>query len=67
MTNLGQGLLTRSEIMKRAQLLIKGKGESALDYSNKMAARMEETGDQDDILYWEKIAKQVELLLYEND
>ena len=67
MTNLGQGLLTRGEIMKRAQLLIKGKGDAALDYSNKMAARMEETGDQDDIVYWEKIAKQVELLLYEND
>ena len=67
MTNSGQGLLTRGEIMKRAQLLIKGKGEAALDYANKMTARMEETGDEDDIVYWEKIAKQVDLLLYEND
>ncbi len=62
-----QELSGRGEIMRRAQLLIKGKGDAALDYSNKMAARKEELGEEEDLAYWEKIAKQVELLLYETD
>lgn len=67
MTRPAQELSGRGEIMRRAQLLIKGKGDDALDYANKMAARKEELGEEEDFAYWEKIAKQVELLLYETD
>ena len=48
-------------------MLIKSKGDAAVDDTKKMVAKMEETGDEDDLVYWEKIAKQVELLLYETD
>jgi len=48
-------------------LLIKSKSDAALDYTNIMVARMEETGGEDDLVYWEKFAKKVEKLLYETD
>ena len=67
MAHPAQEISLRGEIMRRAQLLVKSKGEAALDYTNKMAERKEELGEEDDLVYWEKIAKQVELLLYEND
>ena len=36
------------------------------DHANKMAERMQETGDEDDQVFWNKIAAQVELLVLEN-
>ena len=56
------------EIMRNALRLVKSKGDDALDYTNKMAERMEETGEEDELVFfWEKISKQVEILLYESE
>lgn len=54
------------EIMRNALRLVKSKGDDALDYTNKMVERMEETGEEDELVFWEKISRQVEILLYEN-
>ena len=55
------------EIMRNALRLVKSKGDDALDYTNKMAERMEETGEEDELVFWEKISRQVEILPYENE
>ncbi len=52
--------------MKRAHLLIKSKGDAALDYTVKMAERMEEAGDEGNLVFWQKISRQVEILQYES-
>ena len=56
----------KSEIMRNAQLLIRSKGGGALDHAEKMVERMHEMGNDDDQAVWEKIAAQIELLVYEN-
>ena len=48
-------------------MLIKSKGQDALEYANMMAESMQEKGDKDDQAYWQRIAMQVELLLEENN
>ena len=54
------------EIMKRANLLVKSKGQGALEYANKMLEEIEETGDDEEKTYWHRIALQVELLVEQN-
>ncbi len=56
----------KGEIMRHAIRLVKSKGDGAVDHANKMAKRMEETGDEDDQAFCNKIAQQVELLVFEN-
>ena len=51
--------------MRNAQLLVKSKGEQALDYAREMAERMQDEGDEKDVAFWERIAQQVELLVEE--
>ena len=58
---------TKGEIMRNAQLLIRSKGDRALDHAEKMVKRMQKTGEEEDQAFWEKIASQVDLLLYEPD
>ncbi len=53
------------EIMRHALMLVNSKGDGAIDHANKMARRMQDTGDEDDQEFWNKIAKQVELLVLE--
>ena len=55
----------KGEIMRNAQRLLKAKGNGAVGYAEKMAERMQETGEENDQVFWEKIAAQVELLVYE--
>ena len=57
---------TKGEIMRNAQLLVSSKGHRALDHAEKMVERMHEMGSEEDQAFWEKIAAQVELLVYEN-
>ena len=57
---------TKGEIMRNAQLLVSSKGDGALDHAEMMAERMHEMGSEEDQAFWEKIAAQVELLVYEN-
>ena len=54
------------EIMRHALMLVNSKGDGAVDHANKMAERMQETGDEDDQSFWNKIAQQVELLVFES-
>ena len=56
----------KGEIMRHAIRLVKSKGDDAVHHANKMVKRMEETGDEDDQAFWNKIAQQVELLVFEN-
>ena len=54
------------EIMRHALMLVNSKGEGAIDHANKMARRMQDTGDEKDQEFWNKIAQQVELLVDEH-
>ncbi len=51
--------------MRNAQLLVSSKGKGALNHAEKMVERMHEIGSEEDQVFWEKIAAQVELLVYE--
>jgi len=57
----------KGEIIRNARRLLKSKGDGALNYAKKMAERMQESGEDEDQVFWEKIAKQIDLLLYEPD
>ena len=54
------------EIMKRAQMLIKSRGQDALEHANLVFESMEESGDEDAIFYWHRILRQVEVSVEEN-
>ncbi len=56
---------SKGEIMRNALRLLKTKGDGALGYAEKKAERMRETGDENDQEFWERIAAQIELLVYE--
>ena len=56
----------KGEIMRHALMFVNSKGVGAVDHANKMAERMQETGDEDDQAFWNKIAQQVELLIFES-
>ena len=53
--------------MRNALRLLKTKGDGALGYAEKKAKRMQEAGEEDDQAFWERIAAQIELLVYEPD
>ena len=53
--------------MRNAERLLKAKGNGALAYAEKIAERMQELEKDEDQVFWEKIAKQIDLLLYEPD
>ncbi len=57
----------KGEILRNARRLVQAKGDSALGYAEKMAKRMEERGDEDNQAFWERIASQVDLLIYDQD
>ncbi len=61
-----QDSLFAGEVMKRAQMLIKSKGQDALEHANLVFESMQESGDEDAIFYWHRIVRQVELLVEEN-
>ena len=55
----------KGEILRNARRLVQAKGDGALDYAEKKAKRMQEAGEEDDQAFWERIATQVDLLIYE--
>lgn len=57
----------KGEILRNARRLVKAKGDGALSYAEKMVKKMQETGEEDDQAFWERIASQVDLLIYERD
>ena len=50
--------------MRHAMMLVTSKGDDAVDHANKMVKRMEAEGDEEGQAFWDKIAQQVELLVY---
>ena len=56
----------RGEIMRNAQRLVMSRGDGALEYASKVAERMQDIGDDEDQVFWEKIAAQVELLVHQS-
>ena len=52
-------------IMRNAQRLLKARGDDALGYAKKMAERMQKEGDEEEQAFWERIATQIDLLIYE--
>jgi len=58
----------KGEVMRTAQRLIKTRGPDALAYANRKAEVMKEREfEKEDIAFWQKISKQVELLLDSDD
>ena len=57
----------KGEILRNARRLVQTKGDSALNYAEKMAKKMREDGQEDDQAFWERIASQIDLLIYERD
>lgn len=57
----------RGEVMRNAMRLVKARGSSALQYAKSKAERMQDEGEEEDHVYWDRISRQVEILLYEND
>ena len=53
--------------MRNAMRLVKARGSSALQYAKSKAERMQDEGEEEDHVYWDRISRQVEILLYEND
>ncbi len=50
----------KGEILRHAMMLVNSMGGGAVDHANKMVKRMQEKGDEDDQVFWNKIAQQVE-------
>jgi len=57
----------KGEILRNARRLVQAKGDGALGYAEKMAKRMQERNDEDNQAFWERIASQVDLLIYDQD
>ena len=57
----------QGEVMRNAMRLVKARGEGALQYAKNMAERMRDEGEEEDQVYWDRISRQIELLLYEDD
>lgn len=55
--------LLSGEIMGKAQMLMKIKGDGALEHANMMAERMQKANDEEYLVYWQKIVTQIELLI----
>ncbi len=55
----------KGEILRHAMLLVTSMGGGAVDHANKMVKKMQKTGDEEDQVFWSKIAQQVELLVVE--
>lgn len=58
--------LLAGEIMKRAEMLIKTKGQDALEYSNTVFESMMKTGGDEDRIYWHRIVRQIEVIVEDN-
>ena len=64
---LAQQTTMKGEVMRNAMRLVKARGDSALSFAKNKAERMQEDGDEEDQIYWDRISRQIEILLYEDD
>ncbi|MEE9316894.1 MAG: hypothetical protein V3U48_01235 [Rhodospirillales bacterium] len=53
--------------MRNAMRLVKARGVDALPFAKSKAERMQDEGDEEDQVYWDRISRQIEILLYEDD
>ena len=66
-TDASESSSVKGEILRTAMVLVKSKGSKALDYAKRKAEVMKDGDDEEDIVYWQRISKQVEILLYSNE
>ncbi len=57
----------KGEVLRNAMRLVKTRGDGALKFAKKKAERMRDDGDEEDQIYWDRISRQIEILLYEED
>ena len=53
--------------MRTAKRLIKWRGSDALEHANHKAELMQERDDEENVVFWKRIAKQIEILLYSKE
>ncbi|MCH7935634.1 MAG: hypothetical protein IH994_00905 [Proteobacteria bacterium] len=63
---MAQQKMMKGEVMRNAMRLVKTRGEGALQYAKSKAERMQDVGEEEDQIYWDRISRQIELLLYED-
>ncbi len=64
---LAQQTTIKGEVMRNAMRLVKARGDGALPFAKSKAERMHDEGDEEDQIYWDRITRQIEILLYEDD
>ena len=64
---LAQQTSIKGEVMRNAMRLVKARGVDALPFAKSKAERMQDEGDEEDQVYWDRISRQIEILLYEDD
>ncbi len=64
---LAQQTTMKGEVMRNAMRLVKTRGEGALQFAKSQAERMQDDGDEEDQIYWDRISRQIEILLYEDN
>ncbi len=64
---LAQQTTMKGEVMRNAMRLVKTRGEGALQFAKSQAERMQDEGDEEDQIYWDRISRQIEILLYEDN
>ena len=57
----------KGEVLRNAMRLVKTRGDGALKYAKGQAERMQDEGEEEDQIYWDRISRQIEILLYEED
>ena len=64
---MAQQTAMQGEVMRNAMRLVKTRGDGALQYAKNKAESMQDVGEEEDHIYWDRISRQIELLLYEDD
>ena len=64
---LAQQTAVKGEVLRNAMRLVKARGDDALPFAKRKAERMQDEGEEEDQIYWDRISRQIELLLYEDE
>ena len=64
---LAQQTAVKGEVLRNAMRLVKTRGDDALPFAKRKAERMQDEGEEEDQIYWDRISRQIELLLYEDE
>ena len=58
--------LTQTPELENVMRLVKARGPGALKFAKRKTERMQDIGEEEDQIYWDRISRQIELLLYED-